>query len=1639
MRHFLFLFIFTCTIICISAQDKNTLAKSDSLFAKGVELYNQKKYAEAIPLFSESDWIDKAELDSSSNRRDYSAMWLSSCYFNLGDIETAKTIYPDYKIKPVDRRLTVKSDSLSQIATQIYEQNPLKAVSLLNETAQIEKTVIGENHPYYYNTLFFLASVLTTCGMSEKSIDILDECLEIMKSCYGEKSLEYANVLSSKGFVYHLIGTSDAILHAVDARESAFNIFNECKANDKLQLESYYLASDYLSLGDLANDDEQSILFYKKGLEVLPFSGGIEDSEVLDALFHGNIGMKYLNIDIEKDLSRKNPNESIRMITEAISNLEAAIAGGFSSRKLSLSVAYTRLGNAYQGIGEPLKAINSMERSLSIIETIPDVDIKFVSYPLLNLVTMYRSNFQLLKSYELLKSAQSLLKDTDITKEVLQLNINGAYNCIDLGKFIEAKKYIERATKIADKLYDGNAPEYVEFLATRSGLYQELNDEVACLNDLNRLKDLTATLYPNDSRAMVDYLKREFLAKISFGDSSWETVYLNLITKLQALDNPNPKNIISVYASAARAYAGISKYDKAKELIDDAIRRYTPISSNDPSYLLTLKHDKLDILISAYDMSEAFMLCEEILASPDLDIFYEEQVYRALSTLLYDQGDIDGAIEKMQKAIDCRTNLSGADNLSVIQTYLATQAKYYEMKDDFTKSAELRRQVINLASEYLGEDSEFYLRAIVELESIPTIGNGNRRKDAQLRLLENVKVNHGEKSLSYYNCLMETAETYLSLGLYEEGVRLGEEAVGGMTNILGAQNEKVQAKMLTLAQLYFNTGDYEKAMIECTRSYELTQKYHPNGINRLYNASAWKIRVYQEQLDFGSMRYQTDKLIQQAQADFGENSYEHFLALKYKIEALLRIGDYSSLETLSKEIVSRSKQYLNGRQKKEIVSEGKNNLMLAFSGLGKYDAAIALGNELLQEAEEGDDSSGILHNLAITYYWADHKDKALETSYKVPLHLTKQMDGHKDLASAYVKQGYIRSLCGNYNEGIKLMERGLALRDSLYKGEGFYYASGLYDMVKVHDVVNNTEERNNYAVRLSYVARDYLLKSFLTLPANSRQALWNQYSNFFLNEFPSFTAAAKSEEMNCMAYNNVLFGKGLLLSTDRSISDYISKSSNADLQKKYTEYKRNIKLLDYIQTADPSKIVVNVDSVKRLTRELEFEIINGCGNFTSNLNTHWEDIRASLKRNEVAVEFCMMDNISNNILALIVKHDSPAPRILVLEGIDARSLWDKNPQKFSNLLWKPLSDVIGNVETIYFSPSGTLHNIPIESLPDFEYTDSLISARWHLHRLTSTKMLTQKENNGDIKSPALYGGLTYDAGVDILADDAVKYPSIGVRYISLYNDSDSLGIRGGVRNLPQTKVEIDNISNILKQQNLQPSVFTDVAGTEASFKNLSGQSTDLLHIATHGFYWTEREARRIEALRFLKNNDDISVSYAEDKAMTRSGLLFTGANNALMGIDVPDNTEDGVLTAKEIANLDFNNLDMAVLSACQTGLGEITGEGVFGLQRGFKKAGAKTLLMSLWKVDDHATQMLMTQFYEHFLSGKSKHESLLLAQKYVREYEEEVEVSGDSEMTASQKRKRQKSEGLEDDEIIRIKPYADPKYWAAFILLDALN
>ncbi len=203
--------------------------------------------------------------------------------------------------------------------------------------------------------------------------------------------------------------------------------------------------------------------------------------------------------------------------------------------------------------------------------------------------------------------------------------------------------------------------------------------------------------------------------------------------------------------------------------------------------------------------------------------------------------------------------------------------------------------------------------------------------------------------------------------------------------------------------------------------------------------------------------------------------------------------------------------------------------------------------------------------------------------------------------------------------------------------------------------------------------------------------------------------------------------------------------------------------------------------------------------------------------------------------------------------------------------------------------------------------------------------------------------------------------------------------------LPGTREEGERVAELL---GVRP--WLESAALEARLKER--RSPRVLHLATHGFFLNDQERDPNKESRALEMIGDEASGIGRlagplpENPLLRSGLALAGAQSWLDGKALPPEAEDGLLTAEDVTGLDLLDTELVVLSACETGLGEVrTGEGVFGLRRAFIVAGARTLVMSLWKVPDEQTRELMIDFYGRVLSGQGVADALRQAQLAMKE------------------------------------------------------
>ena len=701
----------------------------------------------------------------------------------------------------------------------------------------------------------------------------------------------------------------------------------------------------------------------------------------------------------------------------------------------------------------------------------------------------------------------------------------------------------------------------------------------------------------------------------------------------------------------------------------------------------------------------------------------------------------------------------------------------------------------------------------------------------------------------------------------------------------------------------------------------------------------------------------------------------------------------------------------------------RNYLARAYNGMGYYDRAVEIEEQeialLKSYCKETDlDYITALHNLAVYLMFSD-LPRSLDMELKV-LDLRRHILGESHILTIGSRNvlAQIYSKMGDYGRAEDLAKESLALVEKHYGKYGQYYSSVLYNYGAFSFL--NGHHDNTVKAMSEYVdySSNMVLNYFTGLNAGNRNDFWSKYAKVFTLELPYYTYYSSDTGFAPILYNGMLLSKGLLLSADTQLRETILSSGDAEL---LSTYEQLCDMRDQLTQAcgqvAQGDTTINIDSLTQLVDRQEQLLVrksSAVGDFTKNLRVKWQDVKAALKPEDLAIEFvrCPIDNDSVVYMAVVLRADSSQPKVYRL--FEERELSDLSyyDEQTAFKLFEPMAGELEGISNIYFSPDGELYNKAIENMPAGK--GMFLSDLWNFYRLSSTRELVIQHDIPETGNAVIYGGIRYDADVSQLAYDSnTNHGSRSLDDLSFV--ADSLHLRAGASYLPATKNEAEEVERTLSAHHIPTSLKTDTDATEMSFKVLPREGVRMLHIATHGFYWTEREATKMSKLSFLQQSTGQPAD-SEDKMLTRSGLLFAGANHVLKGLPLPEGLDDGILTAKEISRMDLRGLDLVVLSACQTGLGEIKGDGVFGLQRGFKKAGANTLLMTLWKVDDDATRLLMTHFYELLMSGHAKNVALRMAQHAVRTYTVEGETDP------------QKSH-----------PYKDPLFWAAFILLDALH
>ena len=912
---------------------------------------------------------------------------------------------------------------------------------------------------------------------------------------------------------------------------------------------------------------------------------------------------------------------------------------------------------------------------------------------------------------------------------------------------------------------------------------------------------------------------------------------------------------------------------------------------------------------------------------------------------------------------------------------------------------------------YIKDTLSFPLYMLYTLEYYDLVSD-NIVLDLNLELLLLYEMINGKDHHNYATSLHNLAAEYSLLGDYNESVKLNLECLKIYEQIYGNKHLNYARSLSNLSRNYSALGYDNKTLeldLECLDLYEnIFGKEHPEYLTSLSNLAI-------SYSDLGNLSKSLEMNIEcliLTERTLGKNHLDYLTSLSNLAMDYFRLGDDSKALELNLECLSLTEEILGKENDKYLVS--LNNLAMNYSRLGEDSIALDLNLECLKISGT---IYGVQHpkyllslgNLATIYTDLEDFDKALELDLKC-LIIRKEILGedHSDYALSLNNIASTYANLGDLTKSIEFDLKCLSIRERIQGKEHPSYAQSLYNAGTKYHYLKKYDESYDFLSKFQALE----LSRFMLMEKNLNSKLFLSTYNSLLEDYQALFFISKklgSLEKIKNQYNNFCFLKGRELSKSTSMISGIYQSNEKSLISLYENWlSTNKKISICYENSLEERLNLDLDLNKLQDKadNLERKLTQLSSDFASNLREYlFNDIVSSLQFDEVYIDIVNIQTTNfredevDSYYAYITKKGDESPQLVNLgTSSDFDSIYnyysnytEERPSNkefsygdiiYGNIcyqnFWSKLEPYLEGVSNVYFSPEGVYSKINPNVLYDSTSSSFLMDKYDIVYVSNVEDFVHQKENIKLYERPddlyaVLVGNPTF-----LFEEDEVVLASNEPESRSVNQDKlDSLQRGMLLSDLPGTQTEIDLISDNLKSKGWDVELISGVDATETRVKSI--EAPKILHIATHGFFFEDQE--------MVKRSNMISTDNKKAAAdpMTRSGLIFSGAENTMNGEVLSD--DNGWLNSYEASLLNLRGTELVVLSACETGSGDVqNGKGVYGLQRAIRVAGAESLIMSMWEVDDKATQELMTYFYYYWIDKKmSKKEAFKQAQQKTRD------------------------------------------------------
>lgn len=894
---------------------------------------------------------------------------------------------------------------------------------------------------------------------------------------------------------------------------------------------------------------------------------------------------------------------------------------------------------------------------------------------------------------------------------------------------------------------------------------------------------------------------------------------------------------------------------------------------------------------------------------------------------------------------------------------------------------------------------------------------------------------------AYSTSLSNLAAVYFQSGNYIQATKVAEELLDRDSKRYAADDlEFIEYTIFTVAEIYWKTDRIKEAE-QLLSSYLRKQKkgtiasaYLLSKLGDLYTYKGEYSRasarledaliIFQRDLNQYSSPYvntmvnlgilameqgklpEAEQIFEDALRMLDKNDASYVPLVNNRANVFHRLGQYDKAIELFSEVEASDSITLGTTHPDFGLT--LSNLAMVFNDKGDYAKAEKLMMRSLAISRANNDTQSSdyaskLNNLAKVYSLSGQPQKATEL-YEQALRIFEKTLGEKnpEYATTVFNLGVAYWKADKPTLALPYIRQSATIRAAILGKKHPKYAESVQKLAEFQWFQNKKKEaRQTYGE----VFDNYYFQIESIFPALTEEEKAKFYFNQIqpsFEKYNSFAQAAVNDEPGVMGdlYNQQLNTKAVIMLATEKVREAIYQSHDALLIQKFDEW-RAIKeqiARAFSQNQSPNQ----TDSLILVANTIEKELSRASATFAAQFikkKYNWQQIQSVLKPGEAAVEVIRYrsynpekgGHFSSDVnYAFLIVTSATTQQPHWIEQRNVKYIEEKYLNFYKNciLFGQPDNHSIknyfqkldeyckaNNIKRLYLSPDGVYHQINLNTLLNPATGRYVLDDYEIVHVTTTRELLEQKQKLAADQHAVLIGYPVFN-----MDKKDIHVPATEVKRSLSRGSGVSRGLRGGLQRfvdpsfgisiLPGTNVELQRISALMKGS-ANPEVYRETAASEDATKRVLHPT--ILHIATHG-YFLEDEVRQDEGTGFITN------------PLLKSGLILAGAENFIRtGTPVDTAGNDGVLTAYEAMNMNLEGTQLVVLSACETGLGVVkNGEGVYGLQRAFKLSGAKSIVMSLWNVDDEATQDLMILFYTDVLKTGDAQASLLTAQRKLK-------------------------------------------------------